>query len=197
MAQQPCDPVLCLQPKGSFWAASGSRSPTTGVTPAAWRPGPTITHLARAIPSVGPRPGERLGVGQAGGWGRGPAASPLTDCPAPRITNSPVADLFIVWARCEDNRVRGFLLEKGMRGLSAPKIEGKFSLRASATGMIIMDSVEVPEENVLPNAAGLAVSSGPGVRSPSGSPFSGKDQTDRVPALVECGVVILRLELTH
>ncbi|KAM9687137.1 glutaryl-CoA dehydrogenase isoform 2-T2 [Trichechus inunguis] len=72
------------------------------------------------------------------------------------ITNSPVADLFVVWARCEDNCIRGFLLEKGMQGLSAPKIEGKFSLRASATGMIIMDGVEVPEENVLPNASGLA-----------------------------------------
>ncbi|XP_052022221.1 glutaryl-CoA dehydrogenase, mitochondrial [Apodemus sylvaticus] len=72
------------------------------------------------------------------------------------ITNSPVADLFIVWARCEDNCIRGFLLEKGMRGLSAPRIEGKFSLRASATGMIIMDSVEVPEENVLPNVSSLA-----------------------------------------
>ncbi|XP_032743544.1 glutaryl-CoA dehydrogenase, mitochondrial isoform X2 [Rattus rattus] len=72
------------------------------------------------------------------------------------ITNSPVADLFVVWARCEDNCIRGFLLEKGMRGLSAPRIEGKFSLRASATGMIIMDSVEVPEENVLPNVSSLA-----------------------------------------
>eukprot|EP00069_Balaena_mysticetus_P005523 bmy_04862T0 len=72
------------------------------------------------------------------------------------ITNSPVADLFVVWARCEDSCIRGFLLEKGMRGLSAPKIEGKFSLRASATGMIIMDDVEVPEENVLPKASGLA-----------------------------------------
>ncbi|XP_005381097.1 PREDICTED: glutaryl-CoA dehydrogenase, mitochondrial [Chinchilla lanigera] len=72
------------------------------------------------------------------------------------ITNSPVADLFVVWARCEDARIRGFLLEKGMRGLSAPKIKGKFSLRASATGMIIMDSVQVPEENMLPNVAGLA-----------------------------------------
>ncbi|XP_069851089.1 glutaryl-CoA dehydrogenase, mitochondrial isoform X1 [Dipodomys merriami] len=72
------------------------------------------------------------------------------------ITNAPVADLFIVWARCDDDRIRGFLLEKGMRGLAAPKIEGKFSLRASATGMIIMDGVEVPEENVLPNVSGLA-----------------------------------------
>ncbi|XP_027441736.1 glutaryl-CoA dehydrogenase, mitochondrial isoform X2 [Zalophus californianus] len=72
------------------------------------------------------------------------------------ITNSPVADLFVVWARCEDSCIRGFLLEKGMRGLSAPKIEGKFSLRASSTGMIVMDNVEVPEENVLPDVSGLA-----------------------------------------
>ncbi|XP_011949439.1 PREDICTED: glutaryl-CoA dehydrogenase, mitochondrial isoform X1 [Cercocebus atys] len=71
------------------------------------------------------------------------------------ITNSPMADLFVVWARCEDGCIRGFLLEKGMRGLSAPKIQGKFSLRASATGMIIMDGVEVPEENVLPGASSL------------------------------------------
>ncbi|KAJ1059980.1 hypothetical protein K5549_004418 [Capra hircus] len=72
------------------------------------------------------------------------------------ITNSPVADLLIVWARCEDSCIRGFLLEKGMRGLSTPRIEGKFSLRASSTGMIIMDDVEVPEENVLPGVSGLA-----------------------------------------
>nr|BAG60914.1 unnamed protein product [Homo sapiens] len=71
------------------------------------------------------------------------------------ITNSPMADLFVVWARCEDGCIRGFLLEKGMRGLSAPRIQGKFSLRASATGMIIMDGVEVPEENVLPGASSL------------------------------------------
>ncbi|XP_036596966.1 glutaryl-CoA dehydrogenase, mitochondrial [Trichosurus vulpecula] len=72
------------------------------------------------------------------------------------ITNSPVADLFVIWAMCEDGRIRGFLLEKGMRGLSAPKIEGKFSLRTSVTGMILMDDVEVPEQNVLPNVSGLA-----------------------------------------
>ncbi|NWI32040.1 GCDH protein, partial [Sula dactylatra] len=73
------------------------------------------------------------------------------------ITNAPVADLCVVWAVCEeDGRVRGFLLERGMPGLSTPKIEGKFSLRASATGMIVMDDVEVPEENLLPHAVGLA-----------------------------------------
>ncbi|NXN23181.1 GCDH protein, partial [Nycticryphes semicollaris] len=73
------------------------------------------------------------------------------------ITNAPVADLCLVWAVCEEDRkVRGFLLERGTPGLSTPKIEGKFSLRASATGMIVMDDVEVPEENLLPNAEGLA-----------------------------------------
>lgn len=75
-----------------------------------------------------------------------------------RITNSPVADIAVVWAKCEDGKVRGFILERGMKGLSTPKIEGKFSLRASATGMILMDEVEVPEENLLPNASGLGVS---------------------------------------
>ncbi|KAG9343954.1 hypothetical protein JZ751_013343 [Albula glossodonta] len=72
------------------------------------------------------------------------------------ITNSPVADICVVWAKCEDGRVRGFILERGMKGLTTPKIEGKFSLRASATGMIVMDEVEVPEENLLPKVSGLA-----------------------------------------
>ncbi len=72
------------------------------------------------------------------------------------ITNSPIADVFVVWAKTEDGAIRGFILEKGMPGLSAPKIEGKFSLRASLTGEIVMDNVEVPEENLLPNVAGLA-----------------------------------------
>jgi glutaryl-CoA dehydrogenase len=72
------------------------------------------------------------------------------------ITNSPIADLFIVWAKtAPDDRIRGFILENGMAGLTAPKIEGKFSLRASVTGEIVMDGVEVPEENLLPNVAGL------------------------------------------
>lgn len=75
-----------------------------------------------------------------------------------RITNSPVADIAVVWAKCEDGRVRGFILERGMKGFATPKIEGKFSLRASATGMILMDEVEVPQENLLPNVSGLAVS---------------------------------------
>jgi len=65
------------------------------------------------------------------------------------ITNSPVADVFVVWAKCEDGKIRGFLLEKGMKGLTAPTIEGKLSLRTSVTGMIMMEDVEVPEENLL------------------------------------------------
>ncbi|RED53385.1 acyl-CoA dehydrogenase [Aestuariispira insulae] len=71
------------------------------------------------------------------------------------ITNSPVADVFVVWAKTDDDVIRGFILEKGMKGLSAPKIEGKFSLRASVTGEIVMDNVEVGEEQLLPNVSGL------------------------------------------
>jgi len=71
------------------------------------------------------------------------------------ITNAPVADLFVVWAKDDSGAIRGFVLEKGMKGLSAPKIEGKFSLRASVTGQIVMEDVEVPEDNLLPNVSGL------------------------------------------
>jgi len=71
------------------------------------------------------------------------------------ITNSPIADVFLVWAKTEDDVIRGFILEKGMRGLSAPKIEGKFSMRASLTGEIAMDDVFVSEENLLPEVTGL------------------------------------------
>ena len=71
------------------------------------------------------------------------------------ITNSPVATVFVVWAKTDDGVIRGFVLEKGMKGLSAPKIEGKFSLRASITGEIVMDEVFVPDENLLPNVSGL------------------------------------------
>lgn len=70
------------------------------------------------------------------------------------ITNSPIADVFVVWAKLE-GKIRGFILEKGMKGLSAPKIEGKFSLRASVTGEIVMDNVEVPETALMPNVEGL------------------------------------------
>ncbi|MEP0962102.1 MAG: acyl-CoA dehydrogenase [Roseobacter sp.] len=74
------------------------------------------------------------------------------------ITNSPIADVFVVWAKSDahDGKIKGFLLEKGMAGLTAPKIAGKFSLRASTTGMIQMDSVFVPQENLLPHVSGLA-----------------------------------------
>ncbi len=71
------------------------------------------------------------------------------------ISNSPIADVFIVWAKTDDGIIRGFVLEKGMKGLTAPKIEGKFSLRTSVTGEIVMDEVFVPEENRLPNVEGL------------------------------------------
>jgi len=71
------------------------------------------------------------------------------------ITNSPIADVFVVWAKDDTDQIRGFILEKGMKGLSAPKIEGKFALRASITGMIMMEDVEVPEANLLPKVTGL------------------------------------------
>ena len=71
------------------------------------------------------------------------------------ISNSPIADIFIVWAKSDDGVIRGFVLEKGMKGLSAPKIEGKFSLRTSVTGEIVLDEVFVPEENLLSGVEGL------------------------------------------
>ena len=71
------------------------------------------------------------------------------------ITNSPLADVMVVWAKDDAGDIRGFLLERGMKGLSAPKIEGKFSLRASTTGMIMMSDVFVPAENMLPGVKGL------------------------------------------
>ncbi len=72
------------------------------------------------------------------------------------ISNSPFADVFIVWAKDDDGGIRGFILDKGMPGLSAPKIHGKLGLRASVTGEIVMDEVFVPEANKLPGAKGLA-----------------------------------------
>jgi glutaryl-CoA dehydrogenase len=72
------------------------------------------------------------------------------------ITNSPIADVAVVWAKDDEGILRGFLLERGMKGLTFPKIEGKFSLRASVTGMIMMDEVFVPEENKLPGVKSLA-----------------------------------------
>ncbi|WP_374424455.1 acyl-CoA dehydrogenase [Chromobacterium sp.] len=71
------------------------------------------------------------------------------------ITNSPQADVFVVWAKDDEDEIRGFVLEKGMAGLSAPKIHGKFSLRASITGEIVMDDVLVPEDAILPGVKGL------------------------------------------
>jgi glutaryl-CoA dehydrogenase len=71
------------------------------------------------------------------------------------ITNAPIADVFVVWAKDDGGVIRGFILDKGMKGLSAPKIEGKMSLRASITGEVVMDEVQVPEANLLPNVQGL------------------------------------------
>lgn len=71
------------------------------------------------------------------------------------ITNSPIADIFIVWAKDDADVIRGFILEKGMKGLSAPKIEGKFSLRASITGEIVMEDVFCPDDHLLPHVTGL------------------------------------------
>jgi len=73
------------------------------------------------------------------------------------ISNSPIADVFVIWAKStpHDNEIRGFILDKGMKGLSAPKIGGKLSLRASITGEVVMDGVIVPEENLMPNVSGL------------------------------------------
>ena len=73
------------------------------------------------------------------------------------ISNAPIADVFVVWAKssAHDNQIRGFILEKGMKGLSAPKIDGKLSLRASITGEIVMEGVEVGEDALLPNVSGL------------------------------------------
>ena len=71
------------------------------------------------------------------------------------ITNAPIADVFVVWAKTEDGVIRGFILEKGWKGLSAPAIHGKVGLRASITGEIVLDDVFVPEENLLPNVSGL------------------------------------------
>ncbi|CAN7386850.1 acyl-CoA dehydrogenase [Rhizobium rhizogenes] len=71
------------------------------------------------------------------------------------ISNAPIADVFVVWGKTEDGVIRGFILEKGWKGLSAPAIHGKVGLRASITGEVVMDNVFVPEENLLPNVSGL------------------------------------------
>jgi glutaryl-CoA dehydrogenase len=72
------------------------------------------------------------------------------------ITNSPIAEVAVVWAKTEDGIIRGFIVERGAKGFSTPKIEGKFSLRASTTGEIVLDDCFIPEENLLPNVKGLA-----------------------------------------
>ena len=71
------------------------------------------------------------------------------------ISNAPVANVMVIWAKTDDNVVRGFVLERGMEGLSTPKIEGKLSLRTSITGEVVMDNVFVSEDHLLPNVAGL------------------------------------------
>ncbi len=71
------------------------------------------------------------------------------------ISNAPIADVFVVWAKTEDGLIRGFILEKGWKGLSAPAIHGKVGLRASITGEVVMDNAFVPEENLMPNVSGL------------------------------------------
>src|SRR4030095_6321451 len=72
------------------------------------------------------------------------------------ITNSPIADVAVVWAKLEDEGIHGFLVERGTKGFSTPKIEGTVSSRASVTGEIVLDGVEIPEENIFPNARGLS-----------------------------------------
>lgn len=71
------------------------------------------------------------------------------------ITNAPVADVFVVWARCEDGRVRGFVVDRGTPGLSTAVIPGKLSLRASSTGSVYMDNCRVPEDSLLPGVVGM------------------------------------------
>ena len=71
------------------------------------------------------------------------------------ITNSPIADVAVVWAKDENNKVRGLIIEKGMKGFSAPEIKNKWSLRASITGELVFDNVKIPEENIFPNIVGL------------------------------------------
>ncbi|XP_050313882.1 glutaryl-CoA dehydrogenase, mitochondrial [Anthonomus grandis grandis] len=78
------------------------------------------------------------------------------------ITNSPISDILIIWARCDDGKIRGFIINRKEhgKGLSTPKIEGKFSLRAGQTGMILMDNVEIPEDHLLPSAVGIGAAFG-------------------------------------
>ncbi len=112
--------------KGEWIGCFGLTEPDSGSDPA------SATTRARATP---------------GGW--------LISGRKTWITNSPIADVFIVWAKDDEGTLRGFILDKGMKGLSAPAIAGKVGLRASVTGDIVMDEVFVPEENRLPGVTGL------------------------------------------
>jgi len=120
---------------GALIGCFGLTEPDAGSDPAAMR--------ARAVRTEGGTEG-------------GPEGGYVLNGTKTWITNSPIADLFLVWAKDEADKIRGFLIEKGTPGLAAPKIEGKFSLRASSTGMIMMQDVFVPAENVLPGVAGLS-----------------------------------------
>lgn len=113
------------------------------------RSGELIGAFGLTEPNHGSDPGsmETHGVKVPGGWKLSGAKT--------WITHSPVAHVMIVWAKDEEGQIRGFLLEKGMKGLECPKLHGKFSLRASLTGQILMDEVFVPEANVMPLASGL------------------------------------------
>ena len=71
------------------------------------------------------------------------------------ITNAPIADIALVWAKDEDGKIRGIIVEKGMKGFSAPKIDGKLSFRGSLTGELVFEDVRVPKENILPHVKGL------------------------------------------
>jgi glutaryl-CoA dehydrogenase len=111
--------------------------------------GESIGCFGLTEPNHGSDPGSMItrARGAAGGYSLSGAKT--------WISNSPIADVFVVWAKTEDDIIRGFILEKGSKGLSAPVIHGKVGLRASTTGQILMDEVFVPEENLLPGVTGL------------------------------------------
>ncbi|XP_049954729.1 glutaryl-CoA dehydrogenase, mitochondrial-like [Schistocerca serialis cubense] len=105
------------------------------------------SQLAVASPS---QSGQSPDVGSLGAVLAAKASCTVRSSRGEVISNAPVADILIIWAKCEDGKLRGFIVERnGAKGLATPKIEGKFSLRASATGMIFLDEVEVSEKNVL------------------------------------------------
>ncbi len=110
--------------------------------------GETVGCFGLTEPDAGSDPGSMKTIATAVDGGYNLKGSKMW------ITNSPIADVMVVWAKL-DGVIRGFVLERGMEGLSTPKIEGKFSLRASTTGEIVMQNVFVPDENLLPNVAGL------------------------------------------